>query len=213
MATRLGAGPKVGIGMFLFNEEKHLEEAISSLLAQEYTNFQLVVLDDCSTDRTLDIVQEFGRRDARVKFMKNERRQGYIANYLITFANADSDVKYFAWVAGHDRHHPKWLSRLVAELEGNDEIIMAYPLTQRIGENGDDLHVPSPEFETVGLPLRERTEIVCKKGIGFGNMIYGLFRASALRRAGVFRKVLLPDTLLITELSLFGTVKQVKEVL
>lgn len=196
--------------MFLYNEEKHVAEAIESLLAQTYTDFKLIVLDDGSTDNTAAIIARFAAADNRIHFYNNEMRMGVVANYRNTFNKADQDTDYFAWAAGHDRHHSEWLATMVQVLNEEPEVAAVYPLTVRISDEGDNLNVPSPRFDTTGLGIRERIRYMNYEGTaGFGNMIYGLFRTPVLRKVGVFRDFLMPDVLLFYELTLHGAVKQV----
>jgi glycosyltransferase involved in cell wall biosynthesis len=203
---------RVGIGMFLYNEERYVGEAIASLLEQTYADFELVILDDCSTDRTPEIVERLTRADPRVRFVRNERRMGYGANYLRTFAHARTDNRYWAWAAGHDRHHPTWLQKMVEALLANPDAVLAYPLTVRISEVGERYSgYPSPRFQTAGMDLRARIAALRDSHYRMGDMIYGLFRVDALKKAGIFPQVLLPDVFLIWRLAQYGQFVQVPE--
>lgn len=210
--TEPGSPARIGIGMFLYNEERYVTEAINSLLAQTLADFELFVTDDCSTDGTAAIVARFAERDPRVRLFRNERRMGYGANYLRTFAHATPAHAYWAWAAGHDRHHPRWLERMVEALDSSPGAVLAYPLTVRISETGARYpDHPSSRFQTVGLELRGRIRALRRSPYRGGDMIYGLFRADALKEAGVFPQYLLPDVLLIWKLAQNGTFIQVPE--
>lgn len=199
--------------MLLHNDGRHLCEALEALLDQSYEAFTLIVLNDGSTDDTAGIVDKYAARDGRIVAVANAGRMGYCYSYRKAFALVPEGVEYFAWAAGHDRHDPAWLARMVEALDADPDAVVAYPLTVRISETGEPYDVPSPRFETVGLDRRARIRALARRGVGFGNIIYGLFRATAVRKAGVFRNVLLPDCVLIWELSLYGTIRQVPEVL
>lgn len=123
-------------------------------------------------------------------------------------------VEHFAWVSDHDRWHPEWLRTLLACLDRHLDAVLAYPLSQRLDEEGRIIDKPLRTFDTVGLSdLRERWGRLCHEGIGAGDMVYGLIRVPAMVSAGVFRDVLRPDRLLIAELALRGQFRQVPEVL
>ncbi len=205
--------PIIGIGMFLHNEEPHLREAIESLLAQTYRNFTLFILDDCSTDTTAAIALEYAKKDKRIIFERNKERKGYIANYRTTFERIGGPVKYFAWAAGHDIHHPQWLEKCVEVLEAHPDTVMVYPQSYRISEKGTRLPVYHPSFQTFGLSAWRRISALALDGDGFGNMIYGVFRAKTLRKVHVFPAVLFPDVVLLWHLSLYGSFKQIEKVL
>jgi hypothetical protein len=120
----------------------------------------------------------------------------------------------FAWVSDHDRWHPRWLERLVAALDTDPAAVLAYPITQRITATGDSDPKGPRLFDTAACQtLAERWSRICREGVGAGDMVYGLMRIDALTRAGIFRRVLRPDRLLIAELSLYGRIRQVPEVL
>jgi glycosyltransferase involved in cell wall biosynthesis len=198
--------------MTLYNNAACLPQAIESLLAQTHSEFRLVVVDDGSADDVRAIMQEYLARDGRISYFRNEERQGMVASWRRAFSEADREpMDYFAWASDHDVWHPRWLETLAQVLDENPQVVMAYPLTVRISDAGENLHAPSRKFETFGLDVGERIRVLQRAVRGFGNMIYGLFRAESLRRAGVFRRVLLPDTLLLWELTLQGSFKQAGE--
>jgi glycosyltransferase involved in cell wall biosynthesis len=199
--------------MFTYNDERHVAEALGSLLAQTYTDFLLVVVDDCSTDGSEAIIAEHAARDPRIDYHRNPTRVGQGANYRRTFALVPRGVEYYAWAAGHDVHDRRWLARMVETLDQNPDTVLAYSLVKRISDTGEDYRIVSPRFDTVGLAPAERMKALATRDVVFGNMIYGLFRAAALRKAGVFRRVLIPDMLLLWHLALYGTFHQVPEVL
>lgn len=67
---------KISIVMPLFNAEKYLPEALKSVLGQTYKEFELICIDDCSTDRTRVIIEEFQKKDARIRVLINEEHLG-----------------------------------------------------------------------------------------------------------------------------------------
>ncbi len=68
--------PLVSIVMPAYNAEKYIAESVNSILAQTYKNFELLIADDCSTDRTREILSAFN--DSRISFHPNETNQGYL---------------------------------------------------------------------------------------------------------------------------------------
>jgi hypothetical protein len=117
-------------------------------------------------------------------------------------------------VSDHDWWHPRWLERLVAELDADPGAVLAYPITRRVSLDGDEIDKGHRLFDTAAHDdLRARWKHFCHEGVGAGDMVYGLMRMDALQRAGIFRPVLRPDRLLIAELTLQGRVRQAPEVL
>ncbi|HEY6509502.1 MAG TPA: glycosyltransferase family A protein, partial [Vicinamibacterales bacterium] len=123
-------------------------------------------------------------------------------------------AEYFAWASDHDRWHPDWLQRMVTTLDADPGAVLAYPVTRRIAPDGAELDKGPRMFDTADCAdLGARWRHLCHEGVGAGDMVYGLMRVDAFRKAGVFRTVLRPDRLLVAELTLYGRVRQVPEVL
>jgi len=208
--------PRVIIGSPLFNHAKDFPEAIESILNQTFTDFALVLVDDCSTDDTPAIAREYEALDTRVSYQSNTTRLGLIGNSHEAFNAARArypEAEYFAWASDHDLWHPRWLQQLVDALDANPDVVLTYPLNRRIGAEGEVLKRRPWAFDTFGETnrwVRMRRGI---KDMSAGNMVYGLYRISSLERAGVYRHVLVPDRLLFTELALYGQFKQVPQVL
>ena len=211
------AAPRVTLGMTLYNNAAHLPDAIESLLAQTWRDFTLVLLDDASSDDTEAVARRYAAQDPRVTYVRHPRRQAMIATWreVAELAAARTPTaEYFAWVSDHDRWHPRWLARLVSELDADPGAVLAYPITRRMDGAGEELEKGPRLFETAGVAdVHERWRRFCHDGVGSGDMVYGLMRIAALTRAGIFRRVLRPDRLLITELTLQGGIRQVPEVL
>jgi len=205
--------PRVVLGMTLYNQAGHLREATESILAQTFSDFALVMLDDGSEDDTESMGREFERSQERVTYFRHAQRQGMVPTWQEVFQKATTlypSAEYFAWVSDHDRWSPVWLATLVAKLDVHRKTVLMYPLAQRINEAGDVVDKAPRTFDTAGLNnVADRWEKFCWEGFGSGDMVYGLVRVAALRAAGVFRPVLNPDRLLIAELTLQGQIRQV----
>jgi len=74
------AQPSISVLLTTYNRESYVAEAIESVLAQTYEDFELVVSDDCSSDRTLEIVNDYAQRDRRIRVSVNERNLGDYGN-------------------------------------------------------------------------------------------------------------------------------------
>jgi Glycosyl transferase family 2 len=207
--------PRVVLGMTLYNNARHLPDAAASLLAQSYRNFALVMLDDASSDETPAVAQTLAAVDERIRYVRHDERAGMIPTWreVVQIATRDfPSAEYFAWVSDHDRWRSQWLARLVEALDANPSLVLAYPMTQRMEPDGTPVEKDLRMFQTVGLTdVRDRWREFCRRGIGSGDMVYGLVRVPALRTAGIFRDVMNPDRLLIAELTLQGPIAQVQE--
>lgn len=204
-------------GVPLHNHADHLEEAVDSLLAQTFRDLAVVLVDDASTDATPELARALAARDGRVTHLTNERRLGMIENWRRAFACARAlhpEARYFAWGSDHDRWHPEWLERLVAVLDEDPTVVLAYPLFARLDDAGGEHRRTSPStFATrsgVGAVRRFAATLVAAPA---GSLVYGLHRVDALERAGVFPRTVMPDRLLLAELALQGRLALCPELL
>jgi glycosyltransferase involved in cell wall biosynthesis len=212
-----GSGPRVVLGMTLYNNARQLPHALDSLLAQSYWGFALLLLDDASIDDTEAVARRYVERDPRIRYLRHTQRHAMIATWrevAETAAREWPSAEYFAWVSDHDWWHPRWLERLLMELDGDPAAVLAYPVTRRVAPNGEEIDKGPRLFDTAAHDdLHARWTHFCHKGVGAGDMVYGLIRIDALRDAGIFRPVLRPDRLVVAELTLRGRIRQVREVL
>lgn len=112
--------PTISVVMPVYNGEKYLAEAIESVLKQTFTDFEFLVINDGSTDATEKIILEHGRKDSRLKYIKNEKNQGLseALNKGISIATGE----YIARMDGDDICLPKRLEKQLKALEKNPDI-------------------------------------------------------------------------------------------
>ena len=112
--------PLVSVVMPVFNGERFLAEAIESILAQTFTDFEFIIVDDASQDRSLEIAGSYQDRDERIRLLKLERNAGAAdaRNHALTFATGE----YVAVMDCDDVSLPERLRRQVEFLERNPEI-------------------------------------------------------------------------------------------
>jgi len=207
-------GPRVALGMPAYNRPDTMARTLESLLSQTFRDFAVVIVDDRPTPEVKAIVDSYANGDSRLTYEANPERLGMIGNWVHAFERARAlhpGIEYFAWVSDHDVCHPRWLEVLVDTLDARPGVVLAYPYIQRVyrrerrrkGDLGDTTGATRPtERMLAALTLTTA-----------GNAIYGLFRVSTLRQAGVFRAVLAPDRQILAQLALLGQFAQVPEVL
>lgn len=103
--------PLVSVLMTAYNREKYIAEAIESVLASTYINFELIIVDDCSKDRTVEIARNYEVRDKRIKVFVNENNLGDYANRNRAASLAKG--KYLKYVDSDDYIYPHGLDVLV----------------------------------------------------------------------------------------------------
>lgn len=105
----------VSIIMPSYNTAKYIYSSIKSVLAQTYTNWELIIVDDCSTDNTDEIVASFG--DSRIRYIKNERNCG--AAVSRNKALREAKGKWIAFLDSDDLWHPEKLEKQIGFMEEN----------------------------------------------------------------------------------------------
>jgi glycosyltransferase involved in cell wall biosynthesis len=103
--------PIVSVVMPVYNGGKFIRGALDSLLEQSFTNFELIILDNASTDGTAAICKEYTARDPRIEYVRQESNIGAVANfqYGLNFAKGE----YFMWAAYDDRWDKKFIEKLI----------------------------------------------------------------------------------------------------
>jgi glycosyltransferase involved in cell wall biosynthesis len=141
----------VTIGLPVFNGEAFVRQAVDSILAQTYTDFELLISDNCSTDGTAAICQSYLTRDARIRYMRQPKNIGAAKNYNKLVAL--SSGKYFKWAAHDDVLAPRFFEECVRVLEQDPDVVLAFARTQLIGEDGEPI---SARPDHNGRPLPDR---------------------------------------------------------
>jgi glycosyltransferase involved in cell wall biosynthesis len=129
--------PKLSIGIPVFNGEEFLPELLDSLLAQTFRDFEILICDNASSDRTAQICCEYERRDSRIRYTRNERNVGAIANFNRVFALSTAPL--FKWAAHDDLYHEAYLDACVRLLDENPDTVLAHTGTAFIDEKSEIL--------------------------------------------------------------------------
>jgi len=126
--------PLVTVLTPVYNGAKYLEECIESVLNQTYENYEYIIVNNCSTDRTLEIALHHSARDPRIRVHNNEQFVGVIANHNIAFNLMSPDARYAKVVSGDDYLFADCIERMVefAEAHPSVGIVGAYQLSGSI---------------------------------------------------------------------------------
>lgn len=203
--------PLVSIGMPVHNGERSIREALDSLLAQDYGNFELILSDNASTDATAQICQEYVAKDKRVSYSRNERKVGAMANFKVVLDKARGT--YFMWAAADDKWLPGFISALAAELDSHPRMGVAMCAIDRIREDGSLLdHVRYADVADAKRMKFLTQAMALAAGRPHHLYFYGLFRTNFIKNAFErFPMVAMGDRLFVCELALatdFGYVDQ-----
>lgn len=126
----------------LYNAEKFIEETIGSVLNQTYKNWEMIIVDDCSTDRSPAIVDSYAKKDSRVRLIKLEENSG--AAIARNTAIQHAQGRYIAFLDSDDLWTPDKLEEQIAFMKGKD-IALSFTSYIKMDEDGIEkgqVHVP-----------------------------------------------------------------------
>jgi glycosyltransferase involved in cell wall biosynthesis len=167
-------GPLVTVGIPVYNDEKYVTAAIDDILAQTYRNLEIVISDNCSTDGSQAICRGYVGKDARVRYVRQERNIGPHANFRYLMDHARGE--YFMWAASDDRWDPEFIERLTGSLESEPEAAAAFCPYSEIDEQGA-LLPGDYRFDFGGASaLRRITKFHLESSGRRDAFFYGLFR-------------------------------------
>lgn len=126
-----GYTKKLCIGMPVYNGELHLRQALDSLLSQTFTDFELIISDNASTDSTPTICQEYIEKDTRIRYVRQPKNIGPYPNFFFVLRQAKS--QYFMWAAADDVWEPSFVEKNMTILESNKNIVGSISLVDKFG--------------------------------------------------------------------------------
>ncbi len=200
---------EIALCMFFRNEEKYIFEALNSILNQTFKDYDLLILDDASIDNSYQLIKKIISNDPRIKYERNEVREGYGYCYKYLFKTHAKNYKYMAWISGHDIYEKNWLEDCYNVIKNDTTISVVYPINDRIDENSNFIREETRKFSALDEDKYLRLKSLLNKGTNFGQIIYGLFDVKKVISAGITRNLNLADTVLIWELAIFGKIVQI----
>ncbi|MBX2939216.1 MAG: glycosyltransferase family 2 protein [Ferruginibacter sp.] len=123
--------PLVSVLMTVFNRELYIRDAIESVLNSKYTNFELIIVDDCSTDSSVDIARYYEQQDSRIKVYVNDKNLTDYPNRNCAAEYAKG--KYIKYLDSDDVLYPYGLDVLINRMEAFPEVALG--LVKLIGFN------------------------------------------------------------------------------
>lgn len=182
--------PLVSVVTPVYNGEPYLVECIESVLAQTYSNWEYVIVNNCSKDHTLEIALEYAKKDSRIRVHNNQQFVGVIANHNIAFGLIAPESKYCKVVSADDWILPECLTRMVSLAEANPTvgIVGSYQLSGG-GSNWRNWRVRWAElpYPSSVIPGRELCRLQMMGGpYVFGTPTSTLYRSDLVRRGNGF---------------------------
>ena len=143
--------PKVSIVLPVYNGEKYLKQSIDSILNQTYDNLELIIVNDCSTDSSEDIIRRYLERDNRIIYVMNSVNSKLPKTLNNGFKKACGD--YYTWTSDDNLFHRDAIEKMVNYLESYrnvDLVYCDYNIIDGYGEKKEEITVRAPEYLKYG---------------------------------------------------------------
>ena len=203
--------PRVSIGLPVHNGEPFLEATLDALLTQTFDDFELIISDNASTDRTGALCCAYAERDRRIRYTRLPKNIGAAGNWnrVLQLASAP----YFKWAAHDDLHQPEFIARCAQALDADPTVVLAYPRAITIDDEGrvvTGAWGARPEF-SAAVPLARFAAGLSRPRDPLPLPLFGVARADSLRRTGLMDSRPNCDRMILAELSLYGRFRELAE--
>jgi len=201
--------PRLSIGLPVYNGEKFLKETIDSLLSQTFEDFELIISDNASTDKTEEICRAYIGQDKRIYYYRNEENKGSAPNFNRVFELSSGE--YFKWAAYDDLYAPDFLMKCVEVLDQDPNVILCQSQVSIIDEHGEFIQNYDIQLKTDSPKRHERFHELLSKHLCY--QIFGVIRASALKKIPSLGSYGHADGILLLRLGLLGQFYEIPEYL
>lgn len=148
----------VSIIMPAYNASRTIKESINSVITQTVKDWELIVIDDCSSDNTTEIISEFVEKDNRIKFLKNDRNRGvsYTRNRAIELATGE----WIAFLDSDDRWMSEKLEKQLALSDKYPDMIICYTASSFVDDSGKPYDYVMPAVEQLDYKILLRKNLI-----------------------------------------------------
>ena len=218
---------RVSIGVPVYNGERYLAEALDSLLAQTFKDFEIVISDNASTDATAEIGRAYRSKDPRVRYFRSEQNRGAAWNFNRAFELSTAPL--FKWAACDDLHEERFLERCVEVLDRDRSVVLSHTYVKMIDDRGEALPYDQINDRFVGrdgrpVPRADRNHIAeaAEPEARFGDLLthmwwcvpsFGVIRRDAFLKTSGHGDYWGADKVFLAELALQGRFCQIPEAL
>ena len=201
---------KITIGLPVYNGDKFIHNAINSLLNQTFTDFELIISDNASTDATTSICEEYAKKDSRILFLKQKSTNKALWNFNFVLQEAKSE--YFMWASADDIWHPEYIEKNLMFLEKNPDFVGSTSEVELFNEIWDEKDFerfkdtkPKKKYEWVH-PLIGTFEQKVKFLFDFGRFeyLYSIYRTEHLKKCIIKKEFMSWEVPLILKTLKYG---------
>lgn len=198
---------KISIGMPVYNGELFIRDTIEAILAQTFTDFELIISDNASTDATEKICRLYAEKDARIRYSRLEQNIGAAGNFNRVFELSSGE--YFKWAAHDDLHSVDYLAKCVEVLDTDCSVVLCHSQVQIIDQTGQFIQDYQIKLNTDSLEPNERFGELLSHHLCY--QIFGLIRTKTLKKTGLMGNYGHTDGVLLAKIALQGKFYEIPE--
>lgn len=220
---------KVSIGLPVYNGEKFIKKRIENLLKQTFSDFELIISDNASTDSTFEICKQFESMDPRIRCIKQEKNMGGVWNF--NFVLKEAKGEYFLWVGVDDLLEPTFLEKNINILESQKNVVCSVSKIRMFGDFTEYLKIKSNDsiFKRIEKKVKKRFSYmdtfpateknyelkVCNflKNCRHNQIFYGVYRKKILEKCFIDDSFIGFDTAYSLSILRYGDLYVIDEVL
>lgn len=191
---------RLTIGLPVYNGENFLAASLESLLGQTYDDFELIISDNASTDRTTDICKQYAKLDSRIRYIRQNYNIGLVRNEQFVMRQATGQL--FKLAAHDDLYASDLLKKCIEALDSHPEVVVAHCWEARIDAQGSVVEAMkySVAVDRPQAPQRFHSMLFD----GWDDYTYGVMRTDVLLQTHLCGSHHMADRSINVELSLYG---------
>jgi len=198
--------PLVSVGIPVYNEQKYIRQLIQSIISQTYTNIEIIISDNASTDNTWPIIKEFG--DQRVVSIRQSKMIDAISNFEFVLNQAKGD--FFIWAGGHDLWDKHMIEKCLKIHANHQNCVLVVPKVVNIDSNGVIFNPDKSYIDTTFDKSQIRRAFTFFRHMNRCNAIYGLFNREILLKTMPFPDTIDCDFIVLMRIASLGDVLSCK---
>ncbi|BAC90133.1 glycosyltransferase family 2 protein [Gloeobacter violaceus] len=204
--------PRVTIGIPVYNGADYLEQALESVIHQTFTDLDILIFDNGSTDRTPAICHAYAKHDRRIRLYRSDKNLGaaYSQSEVVRLSNSE----YFKWAHHDDVCAPALIERCVEVLDREPGVVVCYASTCFIDAQGHPIKDDRVHFDCHSQHSHTRFRHVLHcfyRQSAFSNPLFGLMRTAALKQTRLIASYPSSDRVMLAELALYGEYYELPE--
>jgi len=218
---------KITIGVPVYNGEKFLAQRFNSIFSQTFTDFEVIISDNASTDSTQKICEELARNDKRIHYIRQKKNMGF--NNNINFLLNEAKTEYFVWAAVDDYWHPDFLKKNIETLVSHPNVVGSISKIKYF-----EVENPTTKSEKIDLQFRQFIKKIrvkfkprgifplygsyeqkvkyCLKKVRL-QILFGVYKTEVLKKSVITEQFMGNDLCLVLNILKHGNIHVIEDIL